>query len=517
MKREFLGFMVLVVLLFSCKDNSSIKADILIVNGTVYDGVGTRPQSVAIAIKDDKIVWLGDHNKREVMATKTINAQGFVVSPGFIDPHTHATNDLDDPEHSHNKPFLFQGVTTVTIGNDGSSPYPLSKYREACEKIGVGTNVVTLVGHGTLRKQVMGESDRQATQEELEQMKDLMQQELNTGAFGMSTGLFYAPGSYATTDEVVELAKVVAKNNGFYDTHMRDESTYSIGLIPAVQETIEIGERANVPVHISHIKCLGVDVWKQSDSILKIVETAQQKDIDITANQYPYDASATSLKAAVVPRWAESGGTDSLFIRFQNPALRSKILGETQRNITRRGGADKLLVIQAPDTTLVGKNVLKIAEDLGKSPENAVFDILKTGYIKIASFNMNSYDIENFMVQPWVVTGSDGGSGHPRKYGTFPYKYRKFVKQDSVLNMASFINRSSSKTAEILKLPKRGKIREGNYADIIIFDPINFSDNADYMDAFQFSEGVVYSIINGKFSIENRKFTEKLNGRVLQR
>jgi len=509
--------MVLVVLLFSCKDNSSIKADILIVNGTVYDGVGTRPQSVAIAIKDDKIVWLGDHNKREVMATKTINAQGFVVSPGFIDPHTHATNDLDDPEHSHNKPFLFQGVTTVTIGNDGSSPYPLSKYREACEKIGVGTNVVTLVGHGTLRKQVMGESDRQATQEELEQMKDLMQQELNTGAFGMSTGLFYAPGSYATTDEVVELAKVVAKNNGFYDTHMRDESTYSIGLIPAVQETIEIGERANVPVHISHIKCLGVDVWKQSDSILKIVETAQQKDIDITANQYPYDASATSLKAAVVPRWAESGGSDSLFIRFQNPALRSKILGETQRNITRRGGADKLLVIQAPDTTLVGKNVLKIAEDLGKSPENAVFDILKTGYIKIASFNMNSYDIENFMVQPWVVTGSDGGSGHPRKYGTFPYKYRKFVKQDSVLNMASFINRSSSKTAEILKLPKRGKIREGNYADIIIFDPINFSDNADYMDAFQFSEGVVYSIINGKFSIENRKFTEKLNGRVLQR
>ena len=187
-------------------------------------------------------------------------------------------------------------------------------------------------------------------------------------------------------------------------------------------------ERANVPVHISHIKCLGVDVWKQSDSIIKIVETAQQKDIDITANQYPYDASATSLKAAVVPRWAESGGSDSLFIRFQNPALRSKILGETQRNITRRGGADKLLVIQAPDTTLVGKNVLKIAEDLGKSPENAVFDILKTGYIKIASFNMNSYDIENFMVQPWVVTGSDGGSGHPRKYGTFPYKYRKFVK-----------------------------------------------------------------------------------------
>ncbi|MBW8201031.1 N-acyl-D-amino-acid deacylase family protein [Flagellimonas abyssi] len=516
MKRKFLGFMVLVVLLFSCKDKSRIKADILIVNGTVYDGVGSQPRSVAIAIKDDKIVWLGDNNKSEVMATKTIKAQGFVVSPGFIDPHTHATNDLDDPEHSHNKPFLFQGVTTVTIGNDGSSPYPLSKYREACEKNGVGTNVVTLVGHGTIRKQVMGESDRQATQEELEQMKYLMQQELNTGAFGMSTGLFYAPGSYATTDEVVELAKVVAKNNGFYDTHMRDESTYSIGLIPAVQETIEIGERANIPVHISHIKCLGVDVWKQSDSIIKIVETAQQKDIDITANQYPYNASATSLKAAVVPRWAESGGTDSLFIRFQNPALRSKILEETQRNITRRGGADKLLVIQAPDTTLVGKNVLEIAEDLGKSPENAVFDILKTGYIKIASFNMNSYDIENFMVQPWVVTGSDGGSGHPRKYGTFPYKYRKFVKQDSILNMASFINRSSSKTAEILKLSKRGTIQEGNYADIIIFDPKNFTDKADYMDAFQISEGVIYSIINGKLSIENGKFTKKLNGKVLQ-
>jgi len=517
MKRGFKGFVLLLILLLSCKGQNGIKADILIVNGTVYDGVGTQPRSVSVAIKDDRIVWVGSEDEKEVMAVKTINARGFIVSPGFIDPHTHATNDLDDPKYSQNKPFLFQGVTTVTVGNDGSSPYPLSKYRESSEKIGVGTNVVTLVGHGTLRKQVMGESDRPVSKKELEQMKDLMQQELNTGAFGMSTGLFYAPGSYATTEEVVELAKVVAKNNGLYDTHMRDESTYSIGLIPAVQETIEIGKQANVPVHISHIKCLGVDVWNQSDSIIKMVENAQQKGVRVTANQYPYDASATSLKAAVVPRWAESGGIDSLFVRFQAIALRKKILKETRRNIARRGGADKLLVIQAPDTTLVGKNVREIADDFGTSPENAVFDLLEMGYIKIASFNMNPYDIKNFMVQPWVVTGSDGGSGHPRKYGTFPYKYQKYVQQDSILDMASFINQSSSKTAEILQLSKRGMIQEGNYADIIIFDPINFSDNADYMDAFQFSEGVVYSIINGKFSIENRKFTEKLNGRVLQR
>ncbi|NDV16662.1 amidohydrolase family protein [Muricauda sp. TY007] len=517
MERKIIGLLVLVALLAACNGKSKIEADILIVNGEVYDGIEAMSQSLSIAIKGDTIVWVGHQNDKEVVAVKTIDAKGLIVSPGFIDPHTHATNDLDNSEHSHNKPFLFQGVTTVTVGNDGSSPYPLAEYRDKCQELGVGTNVVTLVGHGTIRKQVMGESDREASKEELVKMQQLMQQELNAGAFGMSTGLFYAPGSYSTTDEVVALAEVVAKNNGIYDTHMRDESTYSIGLIPAVQETIEIGERANIPVHISHIKCLGVDVWKQSDSIIKIVEEAQDKGIHVTANQYPYNASATSLKAAVVPRWAESGGKDSLLIRFNDTGLKSKILEQTQTNIARRGGPEKLLIIQAPDTLLQGKNLLEIAQDLKKKPEEAVFDILKLGYIKIASFNMNPYDIENFMVQPWVVTGSDGGSGHPRKYGTFPYKYRKFVKEDNVLDLASFINQSSSKTAKILKLPKRGTLQEGNYADIIIFDPNAFTDKANYLDAFQLSEGLIYSIINGKLSIEEGEFTEKLNGRMLKK
>lgn len=516
MKRAFIACLAFVALLSACKGKKGIKADILIVNGIVYDGIGVKPRSVSIAVKDDKIVWVGDQSDK-VLASKTIDAEGLVVCPGFIDPHTHATSDLDDPDGSHNRPFLFQGVTTVTIGNDGSSPYPLAKYREVCEEHGVGTNVVTLVGHGTIRKQVMGESDREPTDRELEQMKDLMQRELDAGAFGMSTGLFYAPGSYAMTDEVVALAEVVAKNNGIYDTHLRDESSYSIGLVAAVEEAIAIGERANVPVHISHIKCLGTDVWKQSDSIIKIVESAQRKGIGVTANQYPYDASATSLKAAVVPRWAESGGIDSLFIRLQDRGSKDRILAETRQNIARRGGADKLLVIQAPDTALQGKNLQEIAEDLGRAPENVVFDILGQGYIKIASFNMNPYDIENFMVRPWVVTGSDGGSGHPRKYGTFPYKYRKFVQQDSVLDLASFINRSSSKTAEILGISDRGTIQAGHYADIVIFDPEHFRDKADYLDAFRLSEGVRYSIINGKLSIENGEFTQKLNGTMLQR
>ena len=516
MKRGFLFFSVLVVLLSACKGKKGTKADILIVNGIVYDGIGVEPRSVSIAVKDDKIVWVGDKSDK-VVASKTIDAKGLIVSPGFIDPHTHATNDLDDPKGSHNKPFLFQGVTTVTIGNDGSSPYPLAKYREVCEELGVGTNVIPLVGHGTIRKQVMGESDRQPTPGELERMKDLMQREMDAGAFGMSTGLFYAPGSYAKTDEVVAIAEVVAKNNGIYDTHLRDESSYSIGLVAAVEEAIAIGERADVPVHISHIKCLGTDVWKQSDSIIGIVESARRKGIGVTANQYPYEASATSLKAAVVPRWAESGGIDSLFIRLRDRGSKEKILEETRQNIARRGGADKLLVIQAPDTALQGKNLLEIARDFGRAPEEAVFDILQQGYVKIASFNMDPYDVENFMVQPWVVTGSDGGSGHPRKYGTFPYKYRKFVQQDSLLDLASFINRSSSKTAEIFNLSKRGTIQKGNYADIIIFDPGNFRDKADYLDAFRLSEGVRYSIINGRLSIENGEFTQKLNGTILQR
>ena len=512
-------FKLLLVLLFAASfiscSKKKIEADILIENGIVYDGSAKMPASVSIALKGDKIVFIGDKNTVSVQAAKTIDAAGMIVSPGFIDPHTHADRELKEPDKSHNQPFLFQGVTTVAVGNDGSSFFPTSDYRKLYESQGIGTNAVLLAGHGTLREQVMGNSDRKAGKEDIARMQALLRQEMEAGALGLSTGLFYAPGSYSDTEEVVELAKTAAAAGGIYDTHLRDESSYTVGLIPAIEEAIEIGRRAKLPIHISHIKCLGVDVWHQSDSIIKLIEKARTEGIEVTANQYPYDASATGLKAATVPRWAESGGKDSLFIRYAKPDLKKRIEEETKRNIIRRGGAAKLLIVKAEEPAFVGKNLAEIAKNLQLPAEQAVYEVLKTGYVRVASFNMHADDIANFMKQEWVVTGSDGNTGHPRKYGSFPGKYRKYVKEKKIIEEARFINNSTSKTAEIFKIPGRGKLKEGYYADIIIFDPKRFRDKADYTDAFQLAEGLEYSIINGKLVVENGKFTGQLNGRVL--
>lgn len=508
-------YLLLLLSFFASCEKEKLAVDILIQNGTVYNGITTEPTNVSIGILKDQIVYIGDEKNIKIIASKTIDATGLIVSPGFIDPHTHADRDLKEAKTAANLPFLFQGITTVVVGNDGDSFYPLSKYKNIYTDQGVGTNIIPLVGHGTIREQVMGKSDKKASATELAKMQELIQKEIDEGAFGMSTGLFYAPGSYSNTEEVIALAKIVSKNNGIYDTHLRDESSYTVGLIPAIEEAIEIGRQAKLPIHISHIKCLGVDVWDQSTVIVQLIEKAQKEGIQVTANQYPYDASATGLKAAVVPRWAESGGKDSLFIRYNNPKLKQQILAETEKNIVRRGGPDKLLIVKSKEEKFVGKNLLEISELLQISPEEAVFETLKTGYIRVASFNMNSKDIHKFMQQNWVVTGSDGNTGHPRKYGSFPRKYHKYVKQDEVINIATFINNSSSKTAEILNIKNRGKLQEGYYADIIIFNPQTFKDKADYSDAFQLSEGLIYSIINGKLAIDNEKYTKELYGRLL--
>lgn len=502
---------------FSCSKEKEIQADILIKNGMVYNGIDSVSTTNAVAIKGDKIIFFGNLADIKINAKKIIDATGMVVSPGFIDPHTHADRELKDSAKSHNKPFLFQGITTVVIGSDGDSFYPTSKYIELYESHGIGTNVVPLVGHGTIRNQVMGKSARKATPEEIAEMKSLMKQEMDAGAFGMSTGLFYAPGSYSNTEEVIALAKTVAEKNGIYDTHLRDESSYTVGLIPAIEEAIQIGRKAKLPIHISHIKCLGVDVWKQSDSIIKLIEQAQKAGVNVTANQYPYDASATGLKSAVAPRWAESGGKDSLMIRYNTPKLKSRILTDTKKNITRRGGPEKLLIVKCDEPKFVGKTLLQIAKLLKETPEDAVYSVLKTGYVRVASFNMNTYDIHNFMQQPWVTTGSDGNTGHPRKYGSFPRKYNKYVVEDKIIDLPTFINSSTSKTAKIFRIPNRGILKKGYFADVIVFNSKTFKDRANYANAFQLAEGLEWSIINGKLAIEKGKFTGELKGKVLRK
>lgn len=514
-KSLFLFFILFVML--SCTSKKKVVADIKIINGIVYSGSDTIPEKVSIAIKGDKIIFIGNEKLVRLKTQKVIDANGKIVCPGFIDPHTHADKDLVNSKTSHNLPFLMQGVTTVVVGNDGESYFPTIKFKDIFEKNGLGTNVVLLAGHGTLRQEVIGNSKIKATPEQISKMQNLLQIEIDSGVFGLSSGLFYSPGSYADTQEVIDLAKIVAKNGGIYDTHLRDESNYSIGLIPSIQEAIEIGRKAKLPVHISHIKCLGVDVWNESKIIIELIDKNRAEGIDITANQYPYDASSTGLKASVVPRWAESGGNDSLFVRYKNPLLKTKILQETRENIARRGGPEKLLIIKSENDFFNGKNIIEIATLLNLSPEETVFKILEGGNAKVASFNMNEKDILNFMKQPWVVTGSDGNEGHPRKYGSFPKKYSKYVQADSIISIGKFINCSSSETASIFKIPNRGKIKEGYFADIIIFDPLTFKDKSNYINPNQYAEGLKYSVINGVVVIENGVYNNKRPGKVLKK
>lgn len=514
--QQIVSYVLCCFLYLSCSV-PTMEVDILLQNGTVYNGEDTNSQAVSVGIKGDKIVYVGQETDVKIEAKKTIDAKGLVVCPGFIDPHTHADRELNVPEESHNLPFLMQGITTVVVGNDGDSFYPISKYKDLYQKQGIGTNAVLLAGHGTIRRKILGKSDRAVGEGDIEKMQIAVRKEMEAGAFGLSTGLFYAPGSYSETSEVIALAKVVAEFDGIYDTHLRDESSYTVGLIPAVKEAIEIGKAAQIPINISHIKCLGVDVWEQSDSIIQLIEENRAAGLKIMANQYPYDASATSLKAAVVPRWAESGGMDSLLIRYHTSSLKLRILEETKANITRRGGPDKLLIVKSEDSTFVGKNLAQIAEQLNVKSEVAVYEALKTGYIRVASFNMNPYDIKNYMQQDWVVPGSDGNTGHPRKYGTFPRMYHKYVKQDQIMDVGTFIKKSTMTTADILKIPNRGQLKEGYWADVIVFDPQTFKDKADYTDAFQLAEGLVYSIVNGKMAVEKGEYSKGLYGRVLEK
>ncbi|MDQ3012831.1 MAG: amidohydrolase family protein, partial [Acidobacteriota bacterium] len=393
-----------------------------------------------------------------IQADRTIDATGLTVAPGFIDPHTHTAQDLSSPKQNSNQAFLFQGVTTVVTGNDGGSPFPIGKTLDDWQRQGIGSNAILLVGHGTVRGKVLGAADVQPTAEQLDKMKSLVRQAMDEGAFGMSTGLYYAPGSFAKTEEVIELSKVVAERDGMYDSHMRDESSYNIGLLGSIEEIIRIGREAHLPVHISHIKALGTDVWGQSKQAIELINRARAEGINVTASQYPYTASGTSITASLVPRWAEDGGNAQLLKRIEDPTVRPRLLAEMEKNLKRRNGANAILITSAKDRSIVGKRLDAIAAAWRKSPIEAAIDIIKAGGAGVASFNMTESDIEAFMKQDWTMTDSDGSGGHPRKYGTYPRKIREYVLNRHVITLPRMVQSSSLQVAELFKLKDRGKI-----------------------------------------------------------
>ena len=492
-----------------------VPADVLIRGGTVVDGTGSAPRRADVAIRGDRIVFIGDAQNR-VRASQTIDAAGMIVAPGAVDPHAHVSGDLSDSADASNVPFLMQGVTTVITGNDGHGTPNVRALLAEWERHGIGTNAAVLVGHGAVRGTVMGMSSAAPTAAQLDSMRALVRQAMEAGAVGLSSGLFYAPGSFGKTEEVIELARVAAQYGGLYDSHTRDESSYGIGLIASVSEALRVGRESGARVNISHIKALGVDVWGKSDSVIKLVRAARSAGQQVTADQYPYTASGTSIGASMLPRWAESGGRDSVRARLADPALRPRIEREMLDNMRRRGGANSLLITSSRDSTLRGKTLLQVAKERGTDTLQTAIDIILAGGAGVASFNMNEDDIKTFMKEEWVATGSDGSGGHPRKYGTFPRKLRRYVLDDSVMTMQAAIRASSSITARQFRLADRGELREGWYADVIVFDPATIRDLSTYEEPRLLATGVQHVLVNGEFAVKDGAYTGARAGVVLR-
>jgi N-acyl-D-aspartate/D-glutamate deacylase len=332
------------------------------------------------------------------------------------------------------------------------------------------------------------------------------------GALGFSTGLFYAPQSFARTGEVAALAREAARRGGVYDSHIRDESSYTIGLEAAVDEALVVGREAGLPVNISHIKALGVDVHGQGPAIIAKVEAAQRRGQKVTADQYPWSASGTSLVASLIPLWAQDGGRPALLKRFDDPGLAARLRTGMADNLRRRGGAASLLITSGEEK---GRTLADVAARGGKDPLAAAIAVIRKADPAVASFNQMEEDIAAFMRRPWVMTGSDASTGHPRSYGSFARKYARYVREKKVLTVREFIHRSSSLTADTFGLKDRGRLRPGGFADIVLFDPKTYSERATYEQPDQLAAGVRTVIVNGAVAVDEGVLTGVAAGRAI--
>lgn len=515
---------VILIFLTGSVDDGNHKQDefdLLILNGKVLDGTGNPWYYADIAIKEDRIVKIG--KLKGASADQVIDASGRTITPGFIDPHSHAGTGLVKSELSDAKPLLLQGVTTVFINPDGGGSVDLKKQQENLLRDSLGVNVAQLVPHGSVRRTVLGMEDREPSAEELEEMKNLVCEGMEAGAFGLSSGPFYAPGSYAKTEELIELARVASEFGGAYTSHIRDESNYTIGLEAAVDEVIQVAREAELPGIVTHIKALGPPVWNLSETIVTNIEKARSEGVEVFADQYPYEASATGLISALVPRWAEAGGRDSLVARLNDSEQFAEIRLAMKENLARRGGADRIQFrYYSRDPSVEGKTLQDVAETRGLPALDAAVELIKKGSPGIVSFNMNEKDIYRFMSQKWTMTSSDGGlvefgSGvpHPRNYGTFPRKIREYVMEKQVVDISFAIRSMTTLPAQVFGITDRGQIREGAKADILIFDPKNFIDKATFQQPHQYSEGMEYVIVNGVMAVNKGEITSEKAGVVL--
>jgi N-acyl-D-aspartate/D-glutamate deacylase len=513
---------VLPLLLAVSLTQGADSVDILVRRGTVYDGSGTPGRVTDIGIRGDRIVFVGDAAQSRVAASRVIDATGLIVAPGFIDPHTHALGGLPALNEDGRRAIgvLTQGVTTVTIGPDGRGPIDVARVMGESERVGVGVNLFALVGFGTARSRVMGSSSAPATEAQVDSMRALIDKAMREGAYGVGSGLFYAPQSYSTADEVIAVISAAKPYGGVYDTHQRDESSYSIGLLNSVREAIRIGRESGLTTNLGHVKALGVDVWGYADSVLELMREARAGGHMVVADQYPWTASGTGLSAALLPRWAQAGGRDSLQMRITDAATRERLLTEMRDNLRRRGGDSTLLLINgsAAARPYIGKTLEQVAAEKGTPAVETALEMIRSGLdMGVASFNMTERDIETFMKDPYVMTSSDGSGGHPRLFGTYPRKIRRYVLDKPVITMERMIRSASQQVAEVYGIRERGSIRTGYFADVIVFDPATIREQATYVEPQKLSVGMRWVVVNGQLAVADGEPTKATAGRGLRK
>ena len=496
---------------------------ILIKNGRVMDGSGNPWIRADVLIRGDRVEAVGALG--DVAADEVIDATGLYVTPGFIDTHSHAGPGLASSGLSHGEPLLAMGLTTVFVNPDGGGSLDMARQRGELLADGLGVNAAQLVSHGTVRRAVLGTQDRFATPAELDRMRVLVRTGMEEGAWGLSSGTYYVPGSYAPPEEIEELAKEVAPFGGSYTSHHRDESTYSIGLIASVEEVINVGRVAGIPTVLTHVKAMGPDVWGYGAAIVERVERARAEGVQVFADQYPYTASATGLNAALLPRWSQAGGRDSLLARMDDPELMARIREGMVEGLARRGGADRIQFRRyRPDEAIEGMLLSVLAEQRGQDPIDTAIELIRGGSVSIVSFNMHDDDVETLMVQPWMMTSSDGGLvpmnegvPHPRSYGAFARKIRLYVKEKGTVSLEQAIRSMTSLPAQVFGMPDRGVLRAGAIADIVVFDVEDVRDVAEYIDPHHYSEGMVHVFVNGEAAISDGVLTGVRAGRVLRK
>lgn len=499
------------------------KYDLILKGGRIVDGSGNPWYHGDVAVQDGKVASVGQLTG--AVADTIIDVKGLIIAPGFIDVHAHIErNDLTVPSADN---FIFDGVTSVVTGNCGSSRTDLPRYFFQLDSVRTSINVATLIGHNSVRNEVMGISQRDPSAEEQSRMEQLVAQAMHAGAVGFSTGLIYTPGTFSKTSEVVELAKVAARFDGVYASHIRSEGDR---VTEAIDEAINIGRLANLPVQISHFKVTYKPNWGRSVQTLAQVEKAREEGIDVTIDQYPYVASSTTLNT-VLPSWVFSGGKDSLAFRLRDNHSKEKIKEEMVKTLKRKqlkNYSYAVVARYAADTTMNGKNISEVNRLKGRKSRavaeaETILEMVENGSAQMVFFSMNEDDVKRIMQYPFGMFASDAGiakfgegSPHPRTYGTNARVLGRYVRELKVLRLEEAVRRMTSLPAQKFKLRDRGLVREGFAADLVVFDENTVIDESTFVKPHAYSKGFFLVMVNGTVTMANGKHTGARNGQILK-